>query len=61
MENTYHRIEGRTTPEPEKRWMSWTLLVRAGRKHSFAGIDPAVKAKRRKKGKAQRAARKVNR
>lgn len=58
---TYHRIADRETPETEKRWMSWSVLVQLGRKHSFAGVDPAVKAKRRAKGKRQRAARKVNR
>jgi hypothetical protein len=47
--------------EPTKRWVSWTRLVRAGRKHSFAGIDPAEKRKRRARGKRQRAARKANR
>lgn len=30
-------------------------------KHVFAGIDPAEKARRRKAGKAQRAARKAHR
>lgn len=48
-------VESKMT-EVQKRWGSWQILVRAGLRHSFAGIDPAEKLKRRKKTKAARAA-----
>lgn len=51
----------RVRTESETRWLSWNFLVRAGKKHNFQGIAPEEVAKRRKKGKAQRAARKANR
>lgn len=59
----YKQLPGRegATDEPTKRWLSWTRLVQAGRKHSFAGIAPAEKARRRARGKRQRAARKASR
>lgn len=47
--------------EPQKRLLSWNMQVAAGAKHSFAGIDPAEREKRRAAGKRQRAARKANR
>lgn len=42
--------------EVQKRWASWQLLVRAGRKHSYQGIEAAERLKRRIKTKAARAA-----
>ena len=52
--------------EQQKRWLSWNVVSGKARKAtqqygvkgSFEGIDPAVKAKRRKTGKAAKQARK---
>jgi hypothetical protein len=57
----YKRIGDRATPEAEKRWLSWTVLVRAGRKGSYVRPSDAEIAKRRARGKRQRLARKANR
>lgn len=56
----YKRIGDRTTPEPEKRWMSWTVLVEQGRKQSYVRPSDAEVAKRRARGRRQRQARRVN-
>ena len=61
MNNDYLRIGNRVTPEPEKRWMSWTIQVQMGRKRSYVRPDETEIAKRRARGKRQRAARKLNR
>lgn len=48
--------------EVQKRTLSWTWAVKYLRKHSYEGTVPAdVIAQRRKRGKAAKAARKVNR
>lgn len=59
--NNYQRIEGRGTPEQEKRWMSWTVLVGQKRKGSYVKPDETEIAKRRARGKRRRQARKANR
>lgn len=57
----YHRIDGRGTPEQEKRWLSWTVLVAKGLKQSYVKPSPEEIAKRRARGKRRRQARKANR
>jgi hypothetical protein len=58
----YHHLPGRVQTEPEKRWLSWSILTAAGAKKSYTGtVDPATKAKRRAKAKLARIARRKNR
>ena len=57
----YHRIENRGTPEQEKRWLSWSVLVAKGLKQSYVKPSDGEIAKRRARGKRQRQARKANR
>lgn len=50
------------TLEQKNRTMSWTALVAAGKKHSYAGtVTPEEKARRRKKARAARVARRLGR
>lgn len=48
--------------EQQKRWLSWNLLVDAGKKHSYAGTVPKVVVERRRaKNRVARASRRTNR
>jgi hypothetical protein len=47
--------------ESRNRWASWSYFVKSGLKGSYQGIEEDERAKRRKKGKAQRLARKRSR
>lgn len=58
---SYHRLNNRGTPEQEKRWLSWTIFVNSGLKASYVKPSDEEIAKRRARGKRQRAARKLNR
>ena len=61
MQDAYQRIENRGTPEQEKRWVSWTALVQRGSKQSYIKPSDEEIAKRRARGKRQRAARRASR
>lgn len=55
-------MNNREMSEPEKRWVSWSLLVNAGAKHSYGGtVTRAQNAKNRAKAKRAKASRKANR
>lgn len=55
-------MNDREMTESEKRWVSWSLLVDAGKKHSYGGtVTRAKNLKNRAKAKRAKAARKRNR
>jgi hypothetical protein len=59
----YHYIPDRVQTENEKRWLSWSILTRAGVKGTYQGTLTGTEklAKRRAKNKVAKASRKANR